>query len=132
MSAARRERDLIFLAKDIKAWADQCDENVVVESPFTPEGSPAPLEGRTAVREYLKGYPDLGDVHRITSLTVPAADAPDTAVADRSVTGEVPAGGNPYEMSYATFVTFRDGKIVRYREFWNPLAFLRALGGGGF
>jgi uncharacterized protein len=35
-------------------------------------------------------------------------------------------------MSHATFVTFEDGKIVRYREYWNPLAFLEALGGESF
>lgn len=28
-----------------------------------------------------------------------------------------------FEMSYATFVTFRDGLIVNYREHWNPIAF---------
>ncbi|MFE5030615.1 nuclear transport factor 2 family protein [Streptomyces sp. NPDC056683] len=127
----RRSLD-IFLAKDMRAWADQCDENVVVEFPFAPEGSPTRLEGRAAVHEYLKGYPDLIDVHRITSLTVHATDDPDTAVADWSVTGRVLANGNPYDMSYATFVTFKDGKIVRYREYWNPLAFLKALGGESF
>ncbi|MFF7476090.1 nuclear transport factor 2 family protein [Streptomyces sp. NPDC008092] len=127
----RRSLD-IFLAKDMKAWADQCDENVVVEFPFAPEGSPARLEGRAAVYEYLKGYPDLIDVHRITSATVHATDDPDTAVADWSVTGRVLANGNPYDMSYATFVTFKDGKIVKYREYWNPLAFLKALGGESF
>ncbi|MFG2958734.1 hypothetical protein ACGF5O_34100 [Streptomyces sp. NPDC048291] len=57
-------------------------ENVVVEFPFAPEGSPARLAGRTAVHEYLKGCPDLIDVHRIASLTVHATDGPDTAVAD--------------------------------------------------
>ncbi|MGW5653518.1 nuclear transport factor 2 family protein [Streptomyces humi] len=75
---------------------------------------------------------DLIDVHRITSLTVHSTDDPDTAVADWSVTGRVLANGNPYEMSYATFVTFEDGLIVRYREYWNPLAFLEALGGRAF
>jgi ketosteroid isomerase-like protein len=40
--------------------------------------------------------------------------------------------GNPYEMRYATFVTFRDGLVVNYREYWNPQAFLTALGGASF
>jgi hypothetical protein len=35
-------------------------------------------------------------------------------------------------MSYATFATFRDGQLVKYREFWNPMAFLTAMGGGSF
>lgn len=138
MSATPAAADLVrrsldtFLAKDMKAWADLCAEDVVVEFPFAPEGSPARLEGRAAVYAYLRGYPDLIDVQRITSLRIHSTDDPDTAVADWSVTGRVLANGNPYDMSYATFVTFKDGRIVKYREYWNPLAFLKALGGEGF
>jgi hypothetical protein len=42
------------------------------------------------------------------------------------------ANGNAYEMSYATFVTFRDGFIVNYREYWNPIAFIAAMSGVQF
>ncbi|MEV7386733.1 nuclear transport factor 2 family protein [Streptomyces sp. NPDC091215] len=121
-----------FLAKDMRAWADLCDENVVVEFPFAPEGSPSRLEGRDAIYEYLRGYPDLIDIHSITSLEIHSTGDPDTAIADWSVTGRVLANGNPYNMSYATFVTFKDGKVAKYREYWNPLAFLKALGGESF
>jgi len=38
-----------FLAKDMKGWTELCDENVVAEFPFAPEGSPAKIEGRTAL-----------------------------------------------------------------------------------
>jgi ketosteroid isomerase-like protein len=40
--------------------------------------------------------------------------------------------GNAYEMSYATFVTFRDGLIVTCREYWNPLSFMEAMSGSSF
>jgi hypothetical protein len=35
-------------------------------------------------------------------------------------------------MSYATFVTVRDGSIVNYREYWNPLTLAQALGDVSF
>jgi ketosteroid isomerase-like protein len=35
-------------------------------------------------------------------------------------------------MSYATFVTVRDGSIASYREYWNPLALAQALGDVSF
>jgi len=50
----------------------------------------------------------------------------------RSASGRVLANGNAYEMSYATFVTFREGLIVNYREYWNPMAFLAAMSGVQF
>ncbi|MEN1885722.1 hypothetical protein [Streptomyces mirabilis] len=54
------------------------------------------------------------------------------AIAEWSVRGGVVSNGNPYDMSYATFATFRDGLIVDYREYWNPQVFLNALAGANF
>jgi ketosteroid isomerase-like protein len=48
------------------------------------------------------------------------------------VKGHVIPNGNKYDMTYATFVTVRDGQITNYREYWNPLAFGHALEGVSF
>lgn len=127
----RRSLDT-FLAKDMKGWTDMCAEDVVAEFPFAPEGSPARIEGRAALYEYLRGYPDAIDVRALPTLKTYATDDPDVAIAEWSASGQVLANGNPYEMRYATFVTFRNGLIVNYREYWNPLAFLNAMSGTRF
>jgi ketosteroid isomerase-like protein len=127
----RRSLDT-FLAKDMKGWTDMCAEDVVAEFPFAPEGSPARIEGRTALYEYLRGYPDAIDVRALPTVKTYATDDPNVAIAEWSASGQVLANGNPYEMRYATFVTFRDGLIVNYREYWNPLAFLNAMSGARF
>ncbi|HEY9766969.1 MAG TPA: hypothetical protein V6C71_00495 [Coleofasciculaceae cyanobacterium] len=54
------------------------------------------------------------------------------AIAEWSVSGPVISNGNPYEMSYATFATVKNGLIVTYREYWNPMAFMAAMGGEKF
>ncbi|WP_194911205.1 nuclear transport factor 2 family protein [Catenulispora rubra] len=127
----RRSLDA-FLAKDMRAWADLCAEDVLVEFPFSPEGLPSRLEGREAIFEYLRYYPDIIDIHEIGAVTVYATDKPDTVVAEWSVKGHVIPNDNAYDMAYATFVTVRDGQIVNYREYWNPLAFGQALEGVSF
>ena len=121
-----------FLSKDMRAWSELCDENVVVEFPFAPEGSPSKLEGRQAIYEYLRSYPDTIDIASIPASRIYLTDDPNTAIAEWSVTGTVISNGNPYNMSYATFVTVRDGLIARYKEYWNPMAFLKALSGASF
>jgi ketosteroid isomerase-like protein len=121
-----------FLSKDMKAWSELCDENVVVEFPFAPEGSPSRLEGRQAIYDYLRNYPDMIDIKEITGFKIYPTDDPNTAIADWSVRGRVISNGNPYSMSYATFVTLRNGLIVKYKEYWNPMAFLKALSGASF
>lgn len=127
----RRSLDT-FLAKDMKGWTDLCAEDVVAEFPFAPEGSPARIEGRAALYAYLRGYPEAIDVRALPTLKTYATDDPAVAIAEWSASGKVLANGNPYEMRYATFVTFRDGLIVNYREYWNPLAFLNAMSGARF
>jgi uncharacterized protein len=121
-----------FLAKDIQGWARLCHENVVVEFPFAPDEASRKLIGRTAIYEYLKDYPSVIDLQRTPTMTIRATDDPGLAIAEWSVSGRVISNGNPYEMSYATFVNFKDGLIVSYREYWNPMAFMAAMNGTMF
>ncbi|MFH7018878.1 nuclear transport factor 2 family protein [Flavobacterium sp. FlaQc-47] len=121
-----------FLAKDMKGWSELCAEDVVAEFPFAPEGSPAKFEGREALYNYLKDYPGFIDVKSIPNLKIYGTDDANVAIAEWSASGVVIGNGNAYEMSYATFVTFRDGLIVNYREYWNPQAFQKAMSGGSF
>ncbi len=90
------------------------------------------LDGRVAIFEYLRNYPKIIDVHEIDSLEIYPTDRPDTVIGEWSVKGQVIPNGNAYNMSYATFVTVRDGSIVNYREYWNPLALAQALGDVSF
>lgn len=122
----------IFLAKDMKGWSELCAEDVVAEFPFAPVGSPTRIEGRSAFYEYLRNYPTFIDVQSLPTLRMYTTDDPNVAIAEWSATGKVLANGNPYEMSYATFVTFRDGLITSYREYWNPQAFQTAMSGANF
>ena len=121
-----------FLAKDMKGWSELCAEDVVAEFPFAPEGSQARFEGREALYAYLKDYPSFIDVKSLPTLKIYGTDDENVAIAEWSASGEVIGNGNPYEMSYATFVTFRDGLIINYREYWNPQAFIKAMSGGNF
>ena len=127
----RRSLDT-FLAKDIKSWAELCDEDVFVEFPFAPDVASRKLIGRAAIYEYLKNYPSVIDIQSTPTLRVNATDDPNMAIAEWSVSGRVISNGNPYEMSYATFVTFKNGLIVNYREYWNPTVFVAAMSGASF
>jgi hypothetical protein len=121
-----------FLAKDMNGWSLLCADNVVAEFPFAPDGSPRRLEGREALYEYLRNYPSVINVRSIPHRRIYSTDDPNVVIAEWSSSGEVLTNGNPYEMSYATFVTFKDGLIVNYREYWDPLAFTSALSGEQF
>jgi uncharacterized protein len=121
-----------FLAKDMKGWADLCDENVVAEFPFSPDPTGRKIVGRAAIYAFLKDYPKAIDIKSLPTLKIHATDDPNVAIAEWSVSGRVISNGNPYELSYATVVTVRNGLIVNYREYFNPQAFMAAMSGGKF
>lgn len=127
----QRAMDL-FLAKDMKGWSELCDENVVVELPFSPDPAGRRIVGRTAIYDFLKDYPKAIDVKSLPTLKIHATEDPNVAIAEWSVSGRVVSNGNPYELSYATVVTVRNGLIVNYREYYNPQAFLAAMAGARF
>lgn len=121
-----------FLAKDIRGWVDLCAEDVVAEFPFSPDPATRRIVGREALYAYLKDYPAVIDLHEAPTMHIVGTDDPDVAIAEWSVSGRVIPNGNPYEMRYATFVTFRGGLVATYREYWNPQAFMAALDGARF
>lgn len=121
-----------FLAKDMKGWSELCDENVVVELPFSPDPAGSKIAGRAAVYAFLKDYPKAIDIQSMPTLKIHATDDPNVAIAEWSVSGRVVSNGNPYELSYATVVTVRNGLIVNYREYFNPQAFMAAMAGARF
>jgi ketosteroid isomerase-like protein len=116
----------------MKGWSELCADNVVAEFPFAPEGMQNRFEGKEALYNYLKDYPSFIDVKTLPTLKIYSTNNPNMAVAEWSASGVVIGNGNPYEMSYATFVTFENDLIVNYREYWNPQAFQKAMSGGNF
>ncbi|MBB4930468.1 hypothetical protein F4561_001288 [Lipingzhangella halophila] len=112
----------LLLDKDIDGWVALCDENIVFEFPFAPEGFPARLEGRAAVADYMRGYPDHIDLRDIPSLLIHQTTERNTIVAEFRGTGRMVATGAPFDMTYVAVVTVANGRIAHYRDYWNPSA----------
>lgn len=102
-------------------------DDVIFEFPFAPEGLPKRLDGVAALASHLQklgpliafGPMKLGNVYA-------SADA---VIFEFSCTGQGVHTGAPYDQDYISVVTLQDGRILRYRDYWNPLVALTALGG---
>lgn len=112
----------VLLDKDISAWVDLWDENGILEFPFAPEGWPKRLEGKAAVAEYMRDYPDHIDLHDFLYVEIHQTTAPETIVVEMRGVGRLVETDSPFDMSYIAVVTVRNGLIARYRDYWNPLA----------
>jgi ketosteroid isomerase-like protein len=123
----RRGLDLL-LAKDMRAYLALWHEDAVAEFPFAPPGAPRRLDGITAITGYLIDYPDKIDIAEVSTLTMHETVDPAVVVAEFTATGTIVATGKPYEMSYIAVVTAAHGKITHYRDYWNPMTVLEAMG----
>jgi ketosteroid isomerase-like protein len=108
-------------AGDAQAMLGRCRDDVVFEFPFAPAGRPKRLEGKGAVGEYLAVIAAGAVPDRLTNLEMHQTVDPEVAVIEFSVTGRVRDTDSPFARSYVVVLTVRDGLVVRYRDYWNPL-----------
>lgn len=109
------------LAPDAGGLLEMCAEDVVFEFPFTPWDDRARLEGRAALADYLG---ELGAIVALGEMTVPTVHRSDdgetfTLEFSAAVTSRV--NGRALVQRYVALVRARDGRIVHYRDYWDPL-----------
>lgn len=119
----------LLLKHDMNGFAGLWAEDGVLEFPFAGPGYPNRVEGREAIREYLRDYPNLLDIREVTAKTVHETTDPAVVVVEFTVAGVVVATQKPYELSYIAVITVSDGLIRHYRDYWSPLAAAEILGG---
>ncbi|TYC52976.1 hypothetical protein FMN50_15435 [Rhodobacterales bacterium] len=72
---------------------------------------------RGALGSRLKSGPEMTDLFT------------EDVVFEFSCQGQGIETGKPYDQDYISVVTLRDGRVCHYRDYWNPLVALHALGG---
>lgn len=118
-----------MLEKDMKSWMELWDENAVFEFPYAPEGSPKRIEGKAAIYNYIKDYPKQIHLSSFTTPTVYRSADSNTVIAEFQCDGHVIKTGLPYRQSYISVIETNDGRIMRYKDYWNPLVVQEAFGG---
>jgi len=118
-----------LLEKNMDAWVDTFAEDAVFELPFAPPNYPQRLEGKAAIYDYVKDYAKHIDLQRFNEVVVHPTRDPAVLLVEAEVEGRVVATGQPYQVRYVWVITEAAGKIVRQRDYWNPLAVVDALGG---
>ncbi|MFC8089595.1 nuclear transport factor 2 family protein [Streptomyces sp. NPDC057301] len=112
----------LLLDKDIPAWVGLWADDGVMEFPFAPTGRPERLEGREAIADYMRDYPDHIDLHDFPDLRIHETTDAGTIVVEMRGVGRVVETGGAFDMTYIAVVTVQDGRFTSYRDYWNPLA----------
>jgi hypothetical protein len=121
---------LDWIARDIERWLALFADDAIVEFPYAPAlGMPAALIGKQAIADYFRRTPAVFRGLVFRDLRVYATSSPDVAVAEVHGAATLAPSGRAYEQDYVMLIECRDGRIVRYREYWNSAAALAAFGG---
>jgi ketosteroid isomerase-like protein len=106
-----------------QCWADDVDYRAI-------EGAPddqGPIHGKDALRAYVQDWRDTFD--DFTWEPVELIDAGGAnVIAVTRISGHAKLSGVETDLTYAALYTFRDGKIVRGREYWTREEALEAAG----
>jgi len=111
-------------------FADLFAADGVLAYPFAPPGHPRELRGRDAIRAYFaaagqaRALFTMAGVDAVTWQT----DDPEVVVTEITHHGWSKAAGEPYRHTALGVIRVRDGEIVRYDDYMNPIAVARLLG----
>jgi len=109
-------------------WADLWAEDGVLEFPFGPAGRRRAYKGRADILAYMKHATGRVAADSVAQMRISPMLDPGMAVVELSTQGHVIANGAPYNQSFVIFFEVQDGKLHRYREYWNPLITIDAIG----
>jgi ketosteroid isomerase-like protein/alkylhydroperoxidase family enzyme len=117
----------LLLEKRWDDWIQLWDEDGELSFPFAPLGRKSVYRGREEILGYMSEVGRVS-VESLKTFRLSPLHDPRAAVVEFSVEGHAPETGSPFNQSYAIFFETKKGKIWRYREYWNPLVTIDALG----
>lgn len=114
-------------------FADLFAPDGVLAYPFGLPGQPDELRGREAIRAHFGGLGRARDllVMEGVEAVVRQTDDPEVVVTEITHHGYSKAAGQPYRHTALGVIRVRDGEIVRYDDYMNPIAVARLLGRTG-
>ena len=106
-------------AGDIDGWMEIYADDAVHEFPFAPEGAPRSLERRNVVAACMAQCPWRIGFGSLTDLRV--REAGDELIVEATGHHRRVSDDAPRDLGYVWFITRRDGKVTRIRDYMNPL-----------
>jgi uncharacterized protein len=113
-------------------FADLFAEDGVLEYPFAMPGQPRQLCGREAIRGYFGALAasasrELFEMDGVEAL-VRDTDDPEVVVTEIEHHGQSSVTGKPYRFRALGVIRVRNGEIVSYQDYMDPIAAARLLG----
>jgi uncharacterized protein len=113
---------------DGEDYFDLLADDVVFEYVISVPGYPRRVKGRQAIIDLYSDYDSYMTVRSADHLHVYRDVEASVAVLEYEVHGESAQTGRPYNNHFVSIVTTRDGKVVRWRDYLDPVAIFDSAG----
>ena len=117
------------LRPDAETFPDMFAVDGVLEYPYAPAGLNTPVAGREAIIANFQRIRKLLRIDSVADVSAIEVSDPNLAVLEFSGRGEGLITGEAYNQCYISVIRMRDGSIVHYKDYWNPIALLQAVKG---
>jgi ketosteroid isomerase-like protein len=119
-----------MVAGEAVVFADLFAADGVLAYPFAFPGQPSELHGRDAIRGYFAQRAGRRDAFVMEGVdaVIRETDDPEVVVTEITHHGWSKVTNAPYEHKALGVIRVREGEIVRYDDYMNPIAVARLLG----
>ena len=112
-----------------ETFPDMFAADGVLEYPYAPPGLHTPMAGRDAIIANFQRIRKQLRIDGVTDVCEIEVSDPDVIVLEFSGHGEGLITKEAYRQRYISVIRMRDGNIVHYKDYWNPIALLHAVKG---
>lgn len=119
---------LSLVSKNVQTWVNLLAEDAVFESPYA-SGTPGRIEGKAAFYNFIKNALFEMQGLMFTNIRVYPTTNPNILWAEFHGEAVAVATGRQYQQDYVIRLETREGKIIHYREYSNPMSAIEAWGG---
>jgi uncharacterized protein len=121
-----------MVAGEPVVFADLFAADGVIAYPFAPPGGPGEVVGREAIRAHYSGMGRSRELFVLEGVeaTIRDTDDPEVVVTEITHYGWSRVTGSPYRLTAIGIIRVRDGEIIHYDDYMNPVALATMLGRG--
>jgi ketosteroid isomerase-like protein len=120
------------LAMDTDAFVNLFAVDGYVEWPFRPAGVPGRVEGREQLRQFLTAQADgLVRFEEYRNTVIHETRDPEVVIVEYDAHGIVIPTGAPLHQTIIAVLRIRDGLVVSYRDYLDPLVLAETLAAAG-
>ncbi len=117
---------------DTETFVSLFAPDAYIEWPYRPAGIPGRVEGRDQIRQFLTAQANgLIRFDEYRNTVIHETTDPEVVIVEYDAHGTVIATGAPFLQTIIAVLRIRDGLVVSYRDYLNPLVLAEVLSAAG-